>query len=154
MSFNFSTNNVCFEDTNQTLTDIMEKAPHRGEIVRAIVDKSILPITTICKMVSRSRAQIYTDFANPDMDWTLIKKIGLAIGHDFIKEFPDIDLYAGDIDDKLLNRSNPLGRAMSEVERWKSKAYENLDKANANMEEANKWKDMYYTLLLSTKKDK
>lgn len=101
----------------------------------------------VSKMMGRSRAQLYIDFANPDMDWTVIAKIGKVIRHDFAQEFPEFNMYASIVQEPSLKygESADLDRALIELDKWKTIAYENLAKAEL-------WKDKYLDLIERTTK--
>jgi hypothetical protein len=133
---------------NETPHDTRPENIHRGEVVRSFVDKWYGSMERLGKKIGRSRASLYRDFENPEMDWIYILRIGAVIDHDFSEEFPEISMYSESFlrEDaaKYLNaKDEVLDRAIKEIDKWKSEAYKNLS-------EANKWKDMYYELALKT----
>jgi hypothetical protein len=148
VSLNFSTRRLSFVDKNKTPMDTSNKTVHRGEIVKGVVDKSYLKVTQISHLVDRSRSQLYKDFDNPEMDWAVISKIGNAIKHDFSEDFPELTMYENAMVQEPTARyikDGDIELALSEIDKWKTEAYKNLA-------EANKWKDLYYELALTTGK--
>jgi hypothetical protein len=62
----------------------------RGEIVKKVVQESGLSISRLAQKINISRAQLYLDFANPEMSWDRILAIGKVLKHDFSEEFKDL----------------------------------------------------------------
>lgn len=144
---NFSTgisNFVCMTDTPNITSDFTSG---RGEIVKSIVDKYDVTYTKLATQIGVSRPTLYRYFENDELDYEVIVKIGAAIGHDFIKNFPEMSMYMTSYvresiaDYQSKNKHDDLlNQALKEIDMWKSKAY-------ANLEEAQKWKDKYYELI-------
>lgn len=163
LKHNLSTSKVSFVDMTDTPDGTMQLNVHRGEVVRAYVDKSGKSITEIAERIGRSRVSLYRDFDDAEMDWNYIMKIGAVIEHDFSKDFPELSLYKEQFIREEITAFDPkdqlLNRALKEIDQWKTKAYENLseavkwkDKAYDNLAESNKWKEAYYKLSLETGK--
>ena len=144
-----STSKLSFVSMTETPHDTKLFNLHRGEVVRTYVDKWDGSIEKLGRIIGRSRASLYRDFDNPEMEWTYIVRIGRAIGHDFKAQFPEIAMYeeslvredAGKYDVK----DEVLERAIREIDKWKDQAYKNLA-------ESNKWKDLYIELAISSGK--
>lgn len=120
---------------------------HRGEIVKSIVDKSDFTYTKLASQIGVSRPTIYRYFENDELDFEVIIKIGAAIGHDFVSDFPEMSMYMTSYVRENIaeyqsknKHDDLLNQALKEIDMWKSKAY-------ANLEEAQKWKDKYYELI-------
>lgn len=149
MEHNLSTRNMSFVYMSETPIGTKGQFVHRGQVVRVVVDKSGMYHTDVAARVQRSRTSLYRDYEDPNMDWQLILKIGAVIDHDFKEEFPEIALYEEQFireeADHYKVKNDALDRAIKEIDKWKSKAYENLA-------EATKWKDLYYELLVSSGK--
>lgn len=62
----------------------------RGEIVKRVVQDSGFSIVRLAEKIHISRAQLYLDFANPEMSFDRILAIGKVLKHDFSQEFKDI----------------------------------------------------------------
>lgn len=120
---------------------------HRGEIVKSIVDKSDVTYTKLASQIGVSRPTLYRYFENDELDFEVIIKIGAAIGHDFVSDFPEMSMYMTSYVRENIaeyqsknKHDDLLNQALKEIDMWKSKAY-------ANLEEAQKWKDKYYELI-------
>ncbi|WP_230682042.1 hypothetical protein, partial [Streptococcus pneumoniae] len=87
-----------------------------------VVEKSHLSVVQITKLIDRSRSQLYNDFDNPDMDWTVIRKIGRAIKHDFAQDFPEFDMYASSLSEPDPDSGNDfeMQALMKQIDKWKS----------------------------------
>lgn len=63
---------------------------HRGEIIKAAIYKSGVPITALAKRLGKSRRWMYLMFENSNVSLDIVLQIGKLIHHDFtdeIKEF-------------------------------------------------------------------
>lgn len=64
---------------------------HRGEIIEKVVRDSAYPISKIAQKLGKSRRHIYNIFENNKVSWDTIREIGIIIGHDFSKEFKELN---------------------------------------------------------------
>ncbi len=64
---------------------------HRGEIIEKVVRDSAYPISKIAQKLGKSRRHIYNIFENNKVPWDTIREIGIIIGHDFSKEFEELN---------------------------------------------------------------
>lgn len=62
----------------------------RGEIVKKVVQESGLSISRLAQKINISRAQLYLDFANPEMSFDRILAIGKVLKHDFSQELKEL----------------------------------------------------------------
>lgn len=134
---------------SDTPTGTKKNNTHRGEVVRNYVDKTKVKLTELADKIGRSRTSLYRDFENPEMEWKYILRIGAIIGHDFESDFPELSIHTESFLREEAStysaKDDVLDRAVREIDKWKTKAYENLS-------EANKWKDLYYEVAMATGK--
>jgi transcriptional regulator with XRE-family HTH domain len=83
----------------------------RGEIVKKVVQESGLSISRLAQKINISRAQLYLDFANPDMSFDRILAIGKVLKHDFSQEFKDL---TSDLVNRVNEEPAPYVRELQE----------------------------------------
>jgi len=66
---------------------------HMGEILKRVVKKVGLPISTIAERTGFSRSYFYDIFEREEIPWHNIIQIGRALNYDFKKDFPDMPIY-------------------------------------------------------------
>ena len=81
-------NNVAL--AGHTIVQFGPTMASRGEIVKKVVQESGLSISRLAQKINISRAQLYLDFANPEMSFDRILAIGKVLKHDFSQEFKDL----------------------------------------------------------------
>jgi hypothetical protein len=104
---------------------------HRGEIVEKAVRNSGYPLTKLVSRLGKSRRWIYNAFENPQLPIDHILRIGKIIHHDFsdeIDEFKSISLHTGE------SFMSPYTAGSKDVEYWRTKYYELLEKYNELLE--------------------
>jgi hypothetical protein len=108
----------------------------RGEIVKKVVQESGFSISRLAEKIKISRAQLYLDFANPEMSYDRILAIGKVLKHDFSQDFKDIptDLVSlvnedpsvyksalQDCQNRLMNVQDQLITALQQLDRYKQR---------------------------------
>jgi hypothetical protein len=76
--------------TRQSIGQFCPTMASRGEIVKKVVQESGISISALAQKINISRAQLYLDFANPQMSFDRILAIGKVLKHDFSEEFKDL----------------------------------------------------------------
>jgi hypothetical protein len=76
--------------TGQSTVQFCPTMASRGETVQKVVRESGFSISRLAQKINISRAQLYLDFANPEMSWDRILAIGKVLKHDFSEEFKDL----------------------------------------------------------------
>lgn len=122
--------------TGQSLADFCRTMASRGEIVKKVIQDSGFSVTRVAEKIRISRAQLYIDFANPEMSFDRILAIGKVLNHDFSQEFKDLSPglvslvneegapYAAALNecrDKLLDTQEKLITAMQELNQYRQK---------------------------------
>ena len=67
---------------------------HRGEIIKAAIYKSGVPITALAKRLGKSRRWMYLMFENSNVSLDLVLKIGKIIRYDFTADFKELSTSA------------------------------------------------------------
>lgn len=108
----------------------------RGEIVKRVVQESGFSVTRLAQKINISRAQLYLDFANPEMSFDRILAIGKVLRHDFSQEFKDLStelvnlvneepgVYARQLHEcqgRLLSLQDQLIDALRTIDRYKQR---------------------------------
>ena len=76
--------------TRQSIAEFCRTMASRGEIVKKVIQESGFSVTRVAEKIRISRAQLYIDFANPEMSFDRILAIGKVLNHDFSQEFKDL----------------------------------------------------------------
>lgn len=104
---------------------------HRGQLLKKAVKDSGIPVTTLIKRVHFSRTTYYNHIDNKDLPLDILVQYGKALGIDFSVNFPQLKHIESFTNKKPLN----LEDAISEINYWKDKYYELLEKYNFSIEE-------------------
>lgn len=103
---------------------------HRGKLIKKAVEESGRSITTLVQRAGWSRTTYYNHIANKDLPLDIIAQYGKALGIDFSIEIPEIK----DIKNFVQNPPINLEEASLQINYWKDKYYEVLEKYNALIE--------------------
>lgn len=115
----------------------MEK--HRGKILQDVLykwlEKSGWSVTAISKKLGYNPSSTYRHFEKEDLAYHIIRRYGKAMNHDFRVEFPEMeedDIYNPSTADPETRGYEPITllQAMQQIEAWKSKYYDMLEKYN------------------------
>lgn len=108
----------------------------RGEIVKKVVQESGFSVTRLAEKIKISRAQLYLDFANPEMSFDRILAIGKVLKHDFSQNFKEIstslvnlvnaepgpsERMLHECQDRLLSVQDQLIKALQQLDRYREK---------------------------------
>ena len=104
---------------------------HRGQVLKKAVKESGIPVTTLIRRVHYSRTSYYNHIDNKDLSLDIIAQYGKALGIDFSVNFPQLKHVENFINKTPLN----IEDAISEINYWKDKYYELLEKYNFSIEE-------------------
>jgi hypothetical protein len=108
---------------------------HRGEILRLAVNESGLSITLITKKARYSRSSYYNHVEDPELPYEVLERYGRALKHDFSEEFPQINSLRLEEEEIEYGRPDTLEKALQQLDRYKEKYYELLEKYNKLLEE-------------------
>lgn len=113
--------------------------PHRGEVVRKILDDLDVNKTHLAKKIGVHRDTINNWSKEPNLSFEKIRKIGNAIDYDFSRDFPD---YPYSSPPGVEESSTPYEPEFITIEdcvedrnRWRIKYYQLLEKYASLMEE-------------------
>lgn len=104
---------------------------HRGQLLKKVVKSSGVSITALIKKVNYSRTSYYNHIDNKDLPLDIIAQYGKALGYDFSKNFPEIKELNNFIDKIPLT----IEQATTEINYWKQRYYDLLEKYNELMEQ-------------------
>lgn len=106
---------------------------HQGQIVEYIVRKNGYNISSLAKELDVNRRSMYNWFNQKELKWDVIRRIGLAIRHDFSKEFPL--LFTSEDFEAIytLRSSIPNYDKIDADNHWKSKYLNLLEKYNTEL---------------------
>ena len=100
---------------------------HRGEIIKAAIYRSGIPITELAKRLGKSRRWMYLMFENNSVSLDIVLQIGKIIHHDFSEDFKEFSP-----SQKLLNEPPTVyQQAESDSNYWKDKYLKLLEEYNA-----------------------
>lgn len=104
---------------------------HRGELVEKAIRQSGYSITRVAAELGKSRRWMYYVFENRDLNMDLILEIGQIIHYDFSKDFREFKLNQKNlIEDMFKEYPRRIGDQKKEIEHWKNKYLEILEKYN------------------------
>lgn len=106
---------------------------HKGEIVEHAVRQSGYSITKLAAKLGKSRRWMYHVFQNPNLTIELVLDIGKIIHHDFTNEIKELKKYSsnGFINEIIKEPEQNYFHQQKEIEYWKNKYVELLEKHNA-----------------------
>ncbi|MBL4675555.1 MAG: hypothetical protein JKY70_05025 [Mucilaginibacter sp.] len=63
---------------------------HQGEIIEYVVRRNGYNISELARAIGLNRRTLYNYFRSPSVKSSIIYRIGIFLGHDFSKEFPEL----------------------------------------------------------------
>lgn len=108
---------------------------HRGKILQQLVDATRTNKSVIAERAGYSRASYYKHIQEPELEYRIITAYGKAIKHDFTKEFPEMPKYLLEEPDVSYSKDLTIEDAREQIEYWKNKYVELLEKYNHLIEE-------------------
>lgn len=104
---------------------------HRGEIVEKAIRQSGYSITRVAAELGKSRRWMYYVFENRNLSMDLILEIGQIIHYDFSKDLCEFKLTPKNlIEDMFKEYPRRIGDQKKEIENWKNKYMDILEKYN------------------------
>jgi hypothetical protein len=108
---------------------------HRGEILQAVIESSGYSIVAAAERAGYSRSSYYYHIMDPDLSFEILQKYGKAINYDFRNDFPDMSQHVLEEDDAKYIKPTNLEQAIREIDRWREKYFELLEKYGQLLEE-------------------
>jgi predicted transcriptional regulator len=105
---------------------------HRGEIVEKAVRQNGYPLTKLAIRLGKSRRWIYNAFENAQLSIDYILAIGKIIHYDFSEEIDELKGTSSTIEESSFQ---PYTAQSKDVDYWKMKYYELLEKYNTLLED-------------------
>jgi len=59
---------------------------HIGQRIKEVMDEKRLSVIWLSKTINCERTNVYNIFSRQDISTSLLRKISMALGHDFFKE--------------------------------------------------------------------
>jgi hypothetical protein len=59
---------------------------HIGQRIKEVMDEKRLSVIWLSKTINCERTNVYNIFSRKDISTSLLRKISMALGHDFFKE--------------------------------------------------------------------
>lgn len=108
---------------------------HRGQALATAVEMTGLGKEEVAAKAGYSRSAYYKHVENPRLDYHILMAYGKAIGHDFTEEFPDMPKYVIEEPEEKYIAPQTVEEATRQMELWKDKYLELLEKYNRLIEE-------------------
>jgi len=107
----------------------------RGKILASVIERYGVNKTVLAAKAGYSRSSYYKHIENPNLSYHIISKYGIALNHDFTKEFIDMPKY--EVNETKENYDLPadLNEALYQISYWKNKYIDLLEKYNSLIEE-------------------
>lgn len=107
----------------------------KGKVLKERLHKyskeSGIALTKIAQKAGYDQSMLYRHFSKPDLQNHIIMKYARVIGYDFRQEIPEIKEVIFDKDtDPVSVKSLSLNDCLKEVERWREKYIDLLEKHN------------------------
>ena len=103
--------------------------------MRQAVSESGISITKITKKAKFSRSSYYNHIEDPDLSYDVLERYGRAIKHDFSGEFPIMSSLRLEEEEIEYGRPDTLEKALQQLDRYREKYTELLEKYNKLLEE-------------------
>ncbi|RYE51191.1 MAG: hypothetical protein EOP48_18570 [Sphingobacteriales bacterium] len=109
---------------------------HRGELLKNVISKSDLNITTITKRAGYNRSSYYNHILLADLSYVILEKYGKAMGYDFSKILPEMRSYIS-FEEPEGSYGEPftIENVIKQRDTWKDKYLQLLEKYNVLIEE-------------------
>ena len=107
----------------------------RGQILKNAVDASRLSKELVARKAGYTRTSYYKHIEDPDLPFHILAAYGKAIHHDFIEEIVDMPKYIIDDPTEGYDKEMTLPEALKQIDYWKGKYIELLEKYNRLIEE-------------------
>ncbi len=108
---------------------------HKGEIIEKAIRLSGYPITKLAKKLGKSRKWVYLQFENSNVSIDNILEISSIIHHDFSNDIKELKKYKLQNEMQLSIESENVNKSkQTEIESWKNKYLELLEKYNRLLE--------------------
>lgn len=105
---------------------------NRGALLAAAVTATGINKEEIARKAGYSRASYYKHINDPDLPYHILTAYGKVINRDFTDDFADMPKYLFDTIDA---KPQTLAEAIQQIENWKSKYFEILEKYNKVIED-------------------
>jgi hypothetical protein len=114
---------------------------HQGSIIEKAIRNSGISIAEVSRRLNVNRKTIYNWFDQPRLSIDNVKQVGEAIMYDFSKDFPDFSFKS--LPNSPTAKSDAAAReVMDEINYWKMKYAELLEKYNFQLEKSSKFKEV------------
>lgn len=108
---------------------------HRGEVLKSLIAASDLNITIVTNRAGYNRSSYYNHILIPDLSYSILRKYGRALNHDFSREFPEMRSYDHLEDPQVLYGGTPtIAGLTKQRDDWKDKYLQLLEKYNQLIE--------------------
>jgi hypothetical protein len=108
---------------------------HRGAILQAVVDKSNLSVVAAAERAGYSRSSYYYHIMDPELSFEILQRYGRALNYDFKNDFPEMSKHILEEDDAKYIKPTNLEQAVKEIEKWREKYFELLERYRQLLEE-------------------
>lgn len=105
--------------------------PHRGQLLEDAVKASRIKKEEVASRAGYQRASYYKHIKEPALPYHILTAYGKAIKHDFTEYLPDMPKYMLEEPDSQYNQPASLEDARQQIDYWKTKYIELLERFNA-----------------------
>jgi hypothetical protein len=109
--------------------------PDRGRILAIAVEATGLNKEEVAIKAGYSRSAYYKHIENPNLDYHILMAYGKAIKHDFTIELPGMPKYLVNDPEENYGKPASLEEAIRQIDIWKDKYVELLEKYNRLIED-------------------
>jgi predicted transcriptional regulator len=111
---------------------------HHGHLVEKVIRGNGYSISALASVLKVNRRSIYNWFKQTYLKQEIIYRIGIALGHDFHQEFPELfDPNEFLLTDKNKDTNQRTSNEQADATYWKEKYLNLLEKYNEALNEIN-----------------
>ncbi len=108
---------------------------HRGHILQHAVEATRFKKEDIAAKAGYTRSSYYKHIQDPDLPFHILTSYGKALKIDFTDDLPEMPKYVIEEQDTVYTQGMTIGDLHKQIEYWKDKYIELLEKYNKLIEE-------------------
>lgn len=104
---------------------------NRGKVLELIAKSSDISVSALARKMEYNRATVYRHFETEDLDFSILRRYGTALKHDFSIEFPEMIQLSGFVEEPLTAyKASTISEVLQERDYWKDKYLALLERHN------------------------
>ena len=108
---------------------------HRGQVLKQAVEATGLNKEVVAEKANYTRASYYKHIQEPDLPYHILIAYGRAINYDFTEELPEMPKYLLEEPPANYDKLVPAAEVAKQVNYWKDKYLDLMEKYNRLIEE-------------------